>query len=215
MVQELGGFDAVSDAEELVGGAQVLLDGGLGQKKPPRYLGVGEALADELQDLPLAPREDVGARQVLRYQELEQLPRGNDLALLGHLEGADYLLGLHRRVDETAGPGVEGGPRQRQVEVQTEDEYRGVRVRLAEPLYALREAFHALRSEYYARRALPGRELAPNMYPRLLLEDLREADRDYWVGAVDPMKAQTLWSSLGNSRYRAFHLFLAQASLIK
>ena len=43
-----GGLGAVLHAQELVGGAKVLFYGRLGQEKPPGYLGVGQAIVDEL-----------------------------------------------------------------------------------------------------------------------------------------------------------------------
>jgi hypothetical protein len=42
------------DVEQLVGCPQVLLYGALSQEQPPRYLCVGQPLAHQLEDLPLA-----------------------------------------------------------------------------------------------------------------------------------------------------------------
>jgi hypothetical protein len=47
-------LNAVTDAQDLVDGAQILLYGGLGEPQSPGYLSVGEPFDQEPQDLPLA-----------------------------------------------------------------------------------------------------------------------------------------------------------------
>ena len=122
-VYELCGFLTVTHAEDLVGGAQVLLYRRLGEEELLGDLCVAESLGDELQYLPLADGERVEIRGVIvRYEVLEELPGGDDLALLCHFHGACYLIQLHPGVDETPGSVAQGGPGERQIHVQTEDQ---------------------------------------------------------------------------------------------
>jgi hypothetical protein len=74
-VYELCGFLTVTHAEDLVGGAQVLLYRRLGEEEVLGDLCVAESLGDELQYLPLADGERVEIRGVIvRYEALEELP---------------------------------------------------------------------------------------------------------------------------------------------
>jgi hypothetical protein len=103
-VNEPRSFLTVTHAEDFVGGAQVLLYRRLGEEEVLGDLCVAESLGDELQYLPLADSERVETRGVIvRYEVLEELPGGDDLALVGHLHGAGYLIQLHPSVDEPPG----------------------------------------------------------------------------------------------------------------
>src|SRR5215211_6622946 len=122
-VNEPRGFLAVTHAEDLVGGAQVLLYRRLGEEEVLGDLCVAESLGDQLQYLALADGERVEIRGIIvRYEVLEKLPGGDDLALVGHLHGTGYLIQLHPGVDETPGPVSQGGPGERQIHVQAEDQ---------------------------------------------------------------------------------------------
>ena len=95
----------------------------LGKEEVLGDLCVAQSLGDEVQYLPLADGERVEIRGVIvRYEVLEKLPGGDDLALVGHLQGAGYLIQLHPGVDETPGSVAQGGPGERQIHVQTEDQ---------------------------------------------------------------------------------------------
>src|ERR671913_2061330 len=108
-VYEPSGFLTVANAEDLICGAQVLLYRGLGEEEALGDLCVAESLGDELQYLPLSDGERVEVRGVVfRYEVLEELPGGDDLALVGHLYGAGYLIQLHPGVDETPGSMPQG-----------------------------------------------------------------------------------------------------------
>src|SRR5215213_6238862 len=122
-VNEPRGFLTVTHAEDLVGSAQVLLYRRLGEEEVLGDLCVAESLGDELQYLPLADGESVEIRGVIvRYKVFEKLPGSDDLALVGHLHGAGYLIQLHPGVDETPGSVSQGGPSERQIHVQAEDQ---------------------------------------------------------------------------------------------
>ena len=64
----------------------------LGEEEALGDLCVAEFLGDELQYLALADGERVELRGVIvRYEVLEKLPGGDDLALVGHLNGAGAI----------------------------------------------------------------------------------------------------------------------------
>src|SRR5215210_9483791 len=128
-------------AEDLVGGAQVLLYRRLGEEEVLGDLCVAESLGDQLQYLALADGERVEIRGIIvRYEVLEKLPGGEDLALAGHLHGAGYLIQLHPGVNETAGSVSQGGPGERQIHVQAEDQNGDVRVDPPDAFYTLGDA---------------------------------------------------------------------------
>src|SRR5918997_5824865 len=124
VADQFRGLGAVAYFEELVGGAQVLLYGGLREVEASCYLGVAPAFDHEFQDLPLTGGETVEARRNLSgYQIFDHLPRGHELAPLGHRDGTNELVGRHPGVDETRGAQHERLPGQRQIQVRTENQY--------------------------------------------------------------------------------------------
>src|SRR5918995_1620473 len=100
---EVRSLGAVAHPEHLVGGAQVLLYRGLREVEALAYLGVAQAFDDEPKDLSLAGGGGVNVMVLfLGQQVLHQLPRGDNLALRGHLDGPDDVLGPHAGVDAPA-----------------------------------------------------------------------------------------------------------------
>src|SRR5919112_2300354 len=129
----------------------MLLYRGLGEEEVLGYLCVAEPLGEELQYLPLAGGERVEVRRVLvRYEVLEELPGGDDLALGGHFHGAGYLIQLHPGVDETPRPITQGGAGERQIQVHTEGQNGDLRVHPPDTFYAFGDALGATGVEYGA-----------------------------------------------------------------
>jgi len=86
-VEEPCGLGAVADAENLVGAAQVLLHGRLGQKEAFGYLNVGQAFTDEVQCLSLTVGEDVEVRRVFDNLAASERP----VALISSLRSSPAL----------------------------------------------------------------------------------------------------------------------------
>ncbi len=57
MAEQLRRLGAVADPKHLVGGAQMLLYGGLGEVQALAYLGITHAFDDQTQDLSLSLRQ--------------------------------------------------------------------------------------------------------------------------------------------------------------
>src|SRR5215211_5689922 len=180
-VNEPRGFLTVTHAEDLVGSAQVLLHRRLGEEEVLGDLCVAESLGDELQYLPLADGESVEIRGVIvRYKVFEKLPGSDDLALVGHLHGAGYLIQLHPGVDETPGSVSQGGPSERQIHVQAEDQNGDVGVDPLDAFYALGDSLGVSRSGL------------SNVYPRPPFQCLLETGGHNGIRAIYPDKPQTL-----------------------
>src|SRR5215210_335377 len=64
-IEQLRGLGAVADSKHLVGGAQMLFYGGLGEVQALAYLGVAHALDYQTQYLPLAVRQRTEVRFLL------------------------------------------------------------------------------------------------------------------------------------------------------
>ena len=123
--EEVGGLGAVAHPKQLVGGAQMLLYGGLREVKAPAYLGVREALDHVTQDLPLAGREGGEVAGLVIAQHVpKQLPGRYELPPGGHRQGAHELVGHHLGVDETGGSRLQGVAGERQVQLGAEDHNR-------------------------------------------------------------------------------------------
>lgn len=60
---DLRGLGTGLYAQDLVGAAQVLLDGGFGEEEAPTYLRIGEPFCDKLQGLYLAGGEGIEIRR--------------------------------------------------------------------------------------------------------------------------------------------------------
>src|SRR5918994_2231308 len=179
---EVRGLGTVVHLERLVRGAQVLLYRGLREVEALAYLGVAQAFDDEPKDLSLAGGEGVNVRVLfLGQQVLHQLPRGDNLALRGHLDGPDDVLGPHAGVDVAARPRPQRCPGERQVQPRAEDQDRRLRILLLEALYPLGGAFSVLRTQYHrgrlARWASP-----PDPHSRALPQGPLEADGHHRVG---------------------------------
>src|SRR5215211_4233104 len=193
-VNEPRGFLAVTHAEDLVGGAQVLLYRRLGEEEVLGDLCVAESLGDQLQYLALADGERVEIRGIIvRYEVLEKLPGGDDLALVGHLHGTGYLIQLHPGVDETPGPVSQGGPGERQIHVQAEDQNGDFGVDPPDTFYALGDALGATRVEHGATGNLGvSRSGMSNAYLRPPFQCLLESGGHNGIRAIYPDKPQTL-----------------------
>jgi hypothetical protein len=88
----LRGLGTVIHAEELVGGAQVLLHSGLREVEAVSYLGIAQAVYHKFKDFLLAWSKNVRVYGIfLGQQVLKQLSRGNHLTLRSHLDGTGYL----------------------------------------------------------------------------------------------------------------------------
>ena len=114
-------LNAVTDAQDLVDGAQILLYGGLGEPQSPGYLSVGEPFDQEPQDLPLASGKYAQIRRALFVPPVHQeLPGQHDLSTYGHRDGPEELILRHTGVDEPTGARPER--RSRETEVGSRDE---------------------------------------------------------------------------------------------
>src|SRR5215204_5473302 len=193
-VDEPRGFLTVANAKDLVGGAQVLLYRRLGEEEALGDLCVAQPLGDEMQYLPLADGERVEIHRVIvRYEVLEKLPGGDDLALVDHLHGAGYLIQLHTGVYETPGSVSQGGPGERQIHVQAEDQNGDVGVDPPDAFYALGDSLGATRVVYGATgNVCVSRSGLSNVYPRPTLQCLLEAGGQNGIRAIYPDKPQTL-----------------------
>src|SRR5215217_6005110 len=195
-VNEPRGFLTVTHAEDLVGSAQVLLYRRLGEEEVLGDLCVAESLGDELQYLPLADGESVEIRGVIvRYKVFEKLPGSDDLALLGHLHGARFLIQLHPRRDGVGSesPRRGGGPSERQIHVQAEDQNGDIGVDPPDAFYALGDSLGATRVEYGATGSLGvSRSGLSNVYPRPSFQCLLETGGHNGIRAIYPDKPQTL-----------------------
>src|SRR4051794_4869738 len=166
-VDQSCGLFAVADAEDSVGGAQVLFDRGFGEEEVFGDLGIAVSPGDELQYLALANGERVEVGGLLvGYEVLEDLSGNDDLASGGDLRGAGYLVQLHSGVDEAPGTEPQGRSGERQIQVQTEDENGDLGADLVDEPYALREVLHPARIEDGAHRYdAPRRGGSPEMHP--------------------------------------------------
>src|SRR5215212_1089768 len=147
-----------------------------------------------LQYLPLADGERVEIRGVIiRYEVLEKLPGGDDLALVGHLHGTGYLIQLHPGVDETPGSVAQGGAGERQIHVQAEGQNGDIWVDPTDAFYTLRDALGATGIEDGAKgNVCVRRGRLPNVYARPPFQSLLEAGGNNRIGAIYPDKPQTL-----------------------
>src|SRR5829696_1082485 len=186
----------------------MLLYRGLGEEEALGYLCVAEPLGDELQYLLLAAGECVEVRGVLvRYEVLEELSGGDDLALGGHFHGAGYLIQLHPGVDETPGPITQGNAGERQIQVHTEGENGDAGVDAPDAFYTLGDALGATGVEYGANGdfgVLRGR--VPDFYPPPPLQGFFQAGGQDWILAIYPDKPQMLTlAALRSHRLRSPH----------
>jgi hypothetical protein len=112
---------------------------------------------------------------------------------VGHLHGAGYLIQLHPGVDETPGSVSQGGPSERQIHVQAEDQNGDVGVDPLDAFYALGDSLGATRVEYGATGNVGvSRSGLSNVYPRPTLQCLLEAGGQNRIRAIYPDKPQTL-----------------------
>ena len=96
-------------------------------------------------------------------------------------------------MDEIPGSVAQGGPGERQIHVQTEDQNGDVGVDPPDAFYTLRDALGATRVEYGATGYLGVRRSGVyNVYPRPLFQCLLEAGGHNGIRAIYPDKPQTL-----------------------
>jgi hypothetical protein len=87
----------------------------------------------------------------------------------------------------------QGGPGERQIHVQAEDQNGDLRVYPPDAFYALGDALGATRVEYGATGNLGvRRNRVSNVYPRPPIQSLFEAGGHNWILAIYPDKPQTL-----------------------
>jgi hypothetical protein len=169
----------------------VLLDGGLREEEPPRYLGVAQPLDHEARGSPSDGRRGGRYRAALlgstgtratpaaRRARPSPPPRRRGRAAPGH-----------PAVDKAGCAGPEGVPGERQVQLPAEDQdRRRARAQLPEALQARREDLSAVWAEYgRGPRILRG--LRSVVHAGLPLQGPHEPGGSHRGGAIDPDQSQ-------------------------